>query len=60
MKWMREVDGEERQGARSPARGEHKVSSGDGPRARHAGSRAGRRDAPRMGAAGRSARGPAG
>ena len=50
---MREVEGEEHHRPHSPARDEHKVSGGDGPRARHAGSRVGRRDARRMGAAGR-------
>ena len=57
---MREVEEEERHRSRSPARDEHKVSSGDGPRARHACSRAGRRDARRMGAGGRDAREPVG
>eukprot|EP00966_Prymnesium_polylepis_P064762 1502299-Prymnesium_polylepis.1 len=59
MKRMREVDGEEQHRLRSPARDEHKVSSGDGPRTRNAGSRAGWGDAKSMGAAGRGAREPA-
>jgi hypothetical protein len=58
MRRKREVEEEERHRLRSPVRDEHKVSSGDGLRARHVGSRAGRRDAPRMGADGRSAREP--
>ena len=53
---MREVEGEEHPRPHSPARDEHKVSGGDGPRARHAGPPPGRRDALRMGAAGRGAR----
>eukprot|EP00966_Prymnesium_polylepis_P068061 1582037-Prymnesium_polylepis.1 len=36
MKRMREAEGEERHRSRYPARDEHKVSSGDGPRARPA------------------------
>ena len=54
------MEEEERHRPRSPARDEHKVSSEDGQRARNAGSRSGRRDARRLGAAGRGAREPVG
>ena len=57
---MREVEEEERQSPRSPARDEHKVSSRDRSWARAAGSRTRQRDAWRMGAAGCGAREPVG
>ena len=58
MRRKREVEEEERHRPRSPVRDEHKVSSGDGPRARHVGSRAGQRDSRRLGVAGRGTREP--
>ena len=55
-----DLEEEERHRPRSPAGDGHDVSSKDGPRARHAGSRTGQRDSRRLGAAGCGAREPAG